>query len=248
MIHRCLVETARGPNVFLASMVESMLANFDKYWSEYNLYLSCAAILDPRFKIKMVEYCLDKLFGGDEAAMRVENVLSTLKSLYNEYKSQSFASPVVAPPPSSGFDLHEFFDDYHSYTLRNTRVQTGKSQLDLYLDEPPLDMNIELDVLEFWHQNVVRYPDLSLMARDLLTIPVSSVASESSFSLGGKILSPNRSSLKSKTVQALISIQDWHHDVYKTPFNIERNCRSCDEAFENEGEDENDEEVDTSLY
>lgn len=127
MIHRCLVETARGPHVFLASMVESMLEKFDKYWLEYNLYLSCAAILDPRFKIKMVEYCLDKLFGGDEAAMRVENVLSTLKSLYNEYKSQSSASPIVAPPPSSGFDLHEFFDDYHSYTPRNTRVQIGKS-------------------------------------------------------------------------------------------------------------------------
>uniref|UniRef100_A0A803M604 HAT C-terminal dimerisation domain-containing protein n=1 Tax=Chenopodium quinoa TaxID=63459 RepID=A0A803M604_CHEQI len=42
------------------------------------------------------------------------------------------------------------------------------------------------------------------MARDLLTIPVSTVASKSAFSIGGKIVSASRSSLKSKTIQALV--------------------------------------------
>uniref|UniRef100_A0A803LA33 HAT C-terminal dimerisation domain-containing protein n=1 Tax=Chenopodium quinoa TaxID=63459 RepID=A0A803LA33_CHEQI len=43
-------------------------------------------------------------------------------------------------------------------------------------------------------------------ARDLLTIPISTVASESAFSIGGKTVSASRSSLKSKTIQALVCL------------------------------------------
>lgn len=39
---------------------------FVKYWSEYNVYISCTTILDPRFKVKFVEYCLMDLFGDDK--------------------------------------------------------------------------------------------------------------------------------------------------------------------------------------
>uniref|UniRef100_A0A3Q7I597 HAT C-terminal dimerisation domain-containing protein n=1 Tax=Solanum lycopersicum TaxID=4081 RepID=A0A3Q7I597_SOLLC len=47
------------------------------------------------------------------------------------------------------------------------------------------------------------------MARDVLSIPVSSVASECSFSTGGRILDSFRSSLTPKLVQALVCLQDW---------------------------------------
>jgi len=57
----------------------------DKHWSEYNLYLSCAIILDPRYKVKFVEYCSSKLFGHDEAIEQLDNVLGTSRSLYDDY-------------------------------------------------------------------------------------------------------------------------------------------------------------------
>ncbi|KAH0678916.1 hypothetical protein KY284_020001 [Solanum tuberosum] len=47
------------------------------------------------------------------------------------------------------------------------------------------------------------------LARDVLTIPMSSVASECAFSTGGRILDPFRSSLTPKCVQCLICVQDW---------------------------------------
>uniref|UniRef100_A0A803MBB6 hAT-like transposase RNase-H fold domain-containing protein n=1 Tax=Chenopodium quinoa TaxID=63459 RepID=A0A803MBB6_CHEQI len=150
MVHRRLLETSKGPHEFLAQMVLPMLENFDKYWSEYNIFLACAAILDPRFELKFVEYCFDKIYGSDEAMCKVEKVLNTLRSLYNEYKSAFSTSPIVAPfTTSSRIEDENFFDDYQSYSSRITRTQTKKSQLESYLEESKLDLNMELYILEY---------------------------------------------------------------------------------------------------
>ena len=63
-----------------------------------------------------------------------------------------------------------------------------KSELELYLDEPRIDRKIDLDILSFWKGNGFRYPNLSFMARDILSIPISTVTSESAFSVGGRVL------------------------------------------------------------
>ncbi|CAN1185619.1 Putative AC9 transposase [Linum perenne] len=47
------------------------------------------------------------------------------------------------------------------------------------------------------------------MARDVLAILISSVASESAFSTGGRVLSNFRSSLTPAIVEALICAEDW---------------------------------------
>ncbi|KAK3199726.1 hypothetical protein Dsin_023141 [Dipteronia sinensis] len=54
-----------------------------------------------------------------------------------------------------------------------------------------------------------RYPILSKIARDVLAIPVSTVASESAFSTGGRTLSSHRSRLHPHTVEALMCTQNW---------------------------------------
>ena len=79
-----------------------------------------------------------------------------------------------------------------------------QSQLDIYLDEGSYVGN-DLDVLEYWKLHKHRFPELAIMACDILSIPITTVASESSFSIGGHILLP-------KTVQVLICTRNWLHD------------------------------------
>ena len=47
------------------------------------------------------------------------------------------------------------------------------------------------------------------MARDLLTVPASTVASESCFSAGGRVVSEKMASLSPSTIEALICLKDW---------------------------------------
>jgi len=53
-----------------------------------------------------------------------------------------------------------------------------KNQLDIYLDEPTLDLDIleRMDALEWWKSNSQRFSDSSIMARDLHSIPITTFA------------------------------------------------------------------------
>lgn len=79
----------------------------------------------------------------------------------------------------------------------------------MYLREPRLVISCKLDVLNYWRENTTRFPILSSMARDVLSIPITTVALESTFSMGGRILNKWRSSLKSKNVDALVTCKNW---------------------------------------
>ena len=57
--------------------------------------------------------------------------------------------------------------------------------------------------------NAPKYPVLAAIAKDVMAIQVSTVASESSFSTRGRIIDNFRSSLTPRSVVALICLQSW---------------------------------------
>ena len=95
-----------------------------------------------------------------------------------------------------------------------------KSELEKYLGDYVEMHRDKFDILNWWRVNAQRFPILSKMARDILAVPVSTVASESAFSTGGRVLDTFRSSLSPKIVQALICTQDWIRKDSK-PISIE---------------------------
>ncbi|KAL8147277.1 hypothetical protein AgCh_004845 [Apium graveolens] len=84
-----------------------------------------------------------------------------------------------------------------------------KTELDRYLEEKRLNMSIDINILEYWNSNQFRFPNLALLARDILSIPISTIASESAFSTRGRILDQYRSCLAHSVVESLICTRDW---------------------------------------
>ena len=76
----------------------------------------------------------------------------------------------------------------------------------------------DLDVLQYWKDMHSRFPNLSIMARDVLSIPITTVASEGAFSIGARVLTKYRSSILPEKVQMLICARNWLHR-----FDIESN-------------------------
>jgi hypothetical protein len=47
------------------------------------------------------------------------------------------------------------------------------------------------------------------MARDILVVPIITVASESSFSAGGRVIDPHRARLSTEIVEMILCGSDW---------------------------------------
>ena len=66
----------------------------------------------------------------------------------------------------------------------------------------------EFDILAYWKTNL-KYPILQAIARDVLAVPVSTVASEAAFSTSGRVLNERRNRLTPKTLESLMCCQSW---------------------------------------
>ncbi|PWA35797.1 zinc finger, BED-type [Artemisia annua] len=72
-------------------MALSMKDKYDKYWDNIdnmNFLLHVALVLDPRNKLRYLEYCLGLIYGmkSNKSEEVLERVVSTLTDLYNHYK------------------------------------------------------------------------------------------------------------------------------------------------------------------
>jgi hypothetical protein len=214
-VKKVISDAAVSTDRYLQDMGHAMLDKFEKYWKECNILLAVASILDPRYKMDLIKFCFPKIYVGSDIERNIESVSSTLKELFETYEGDHRANldaaqkEVASENVDPSNSLMAISTQFHSF-MKATVKRVSKSELLAYLDEPALTDQLEdFDVLAWWKQNSSRYPILSKVAKDILTVPVSTVSSESAFSTGGRVLDNFRSSLRPNVVEALVCTASW---------------------------------------
>ncbi|KAG8372768.1 hypothetical protein BUALT_Bualt12G0101200 [Buddleja alternifolia] len=214
-----------SPNWMIQSMSDKMLRKFDKYWKTCHVMMGVAAVLDPRYKMILVEYYFQQIY-GETSQSKIDEIRHNCYKLLSDYQSRAatmrsdssssssrgslgsmMRGGVFDVTNASTFDSLEGYDQF--VASRFTTPASLTSELDVYLEESVLPRTQNFDVLSWWKVNGLKYPILQTMARDILAIPVSTVASESAFSTSGRLISPHRSRLHPSTVEALMCSRSW---------------------------------------
>ncbi|XLS86818.1 hypothetical protein HN51_036984 [Arachis hypogaea] len=181
-------------------MACSMKNKYHKYWGpvdKFNPLLLVAVVLDPRYKLDYLCWCLEDVYDKEVSTSMTGFVKLSLETLYKFYEKEVVDDKGRKDGGSSSRDV---LDD-------NTKVSTGAkgvfenrvnmwkkqkrdkanvdSKLDVerYLAEDTVEAE-NFDILAWWKVNASKYRILSLIAPDVLGISVSTVASESCFSTG----------------------------------------------------------------
>ena len=165
--------------------------------------------------MEVLDYVLDDIFreGVEEKS---KFVVDSAIALFNEYKAKY---ETINQEGTSGQSTNEgssvasipAISSARAWYIKRRRTLTEEiqSELERYLSEAIECESPNFDILHYWKINSEMFTILSKMARDVLAIPISTVASESAFSTDGRVLDPLRYSLTPKIVQCLIYTADW---------------------------------------
>ncbi|KAJ3684541.1 hypothetical protein LUZ61_013705 [Rhynchospora tenuis] len=219
-----ICEAYGSSDPFLIEMSKPMFQKFEKYWGEVGVLMAVASVFDPRFKLASVRYTYKELYPANEVAGRIEEVINHLRALHEKYtkavvNSKAVTSTLSMEDTSTSTEpCSTAMSKILAFMKETSEENRSKSDLEVYLEEPPYvhEGGGPFDVLLWWCQNCSKFPILSKLAKDVLCIPVTTVASESAFSAGGRVLDDYRSSLSKDMVELLVCGGDWLRAVSKS--------------------------------
>jgi hypothetical protein len=190
-----------------------------------NLLNFIVGCLDPRYKLSLyTKIIVEEIFGKERGQIVSEVIYYCLHELFEEYMKMyslgedktNVSDPITSKEGKGrGGKLKETVAKKMRLGKGIGSSNNTKSELDKYLSE------MKLDLLVWWKASEQRFPILARMARDVLAIPISIVASESAFSTSGRILDDFHSSLTPFMLEALECAQDWLR--WSIPIDIEEN-------------------------
>ncbi|KAL0287491.1 UNVERIFIED_CONTAM: putative AC transposase [Sesamum angustifolium] len=120
-----------------------------------------------------------------------EKIEDTLHLLYKQYahsslehtsKDQDSIQDNIFMQLDGEDDPNELLESQFPKHLEEEQCAESKSEVTRYLFDGCENLSKDFDVLKCWKSNSSKYLILSKIAKDVLAIPVSTIASESAFS------------------------------------------------------------------
>ncbi|KAK9684418.1 hypothetical protein RND81_10G208700 [Saponaria officinalis] len=193
---------------WLKNSAEEMAIKCSNYHDEvFNIFTFMTAVLDPRIKGELIP----------ESLNAETNLKEARSHFLRNYCTGNFSSMSNVYGPGDGEEgASVSFAEEIARKKRKATVSVATDELTQYLSEPPAP--IPTDVLEWWKVNSARYPRLSLMARDFLSVQATSVPPEELFCSKGGEIDRQRFGLSCSTAQALLCVKSWVEAGFKLKY------------------------------
>ncbi|MGI8582739.1 MAG: hAT transposon family protein [Chitinophagaceae bacterium] len=169
----------------LKGYADLMKTKFLKYFSNVNDDYAIAMFLDPRIK--------DKKFTDHDKLLFLEK----FKKIYLLYENKHSTTVIK--------NLNNKCNLYDSFFPRTN--DSNSNEIFTYLYVPLISK--DSDILQFWNNNKEQYTILSIMARDYLCIPATSVNCEEMFSAASDVVTKKRNQLSPKIIKEIMCLQSW---------------------------------------
>ena len=253
MLHHIL-RIARQLNAYesdelMRNAVVPMKTKFLKYWRQIPILYSFAFILDPRAKMRGFHKVLMRLAGltGTNYSSLPQSVRMKLTQTFQLYEAKFGAVRLATehqPSRTSG-KAAEAWDDIYGDDIPGSSVSVGttasisQSELTSYLDSDTVtQFGPDFSILSWWHDHKNTYPILSRLAKDVMTVPASTISSESTFSLAGRVIEERRRRLTCDMVEILSCIKDWELADSHMQHNVEKDTDELEALYQQEDESE----------
>ncbi|WVZ79811.1 hypothetical protein U9M48_027346, partial [Paspalum notatum var. saurae] len=165
-------------------------------------------------------YCLSmgvshRKFGVD-VDVRWNSTYLMLKHLVPHRSTFSVFIQIQYPLSDDGSPLPT---NDHWYVAKKATA-SAISELSSYLDSDTINQfDDSFNILSWWHQHKITFPILSILAKNVLIIPASTVSSESTFSLVGRVIEERRHKLTSDMVE--LAGKHLQHNLEKETTDLE---------------------------
>ncbi|KAG8363067.1 hypothetical protein BUALT_BualtUnG0007600 [Buddleja alternifolia] len=83
-----LDEWVKSPNWIVQDMAKKMLEKYDKYWETCHVMMGVAAVLDPRYKMILVEFSFRKIY-GEQSQTKIDEIRHNCYELLSDYQSRA---------------------------------------------------------------------------------------------------------------------------------------------------------------
>lgn len=210
-IKEALSKWIASPDLATKQMASLMFSKFEDYWNSVHVVLAIATVLDPRYKLKLVQYFFIVIYGSN-SWLEVERIRKCCSDLFEEYRARfGFVSESTKTPPLE-IEESSHLAQYDLFVRRNKPNNVSRStlsELERYLEDPVMPRDEDFDALMWWKNNGTKFPILKAMARDFLSIPISVATSDNAFRFDGRVVPSSRSGLDVDTVETLMCSHNW---------------------------------------
>ncbi|KAL2906614.1 putative AC transposase [Bienertia sinuspersici] len=213
-----------NPGVAVKRLLDNMKVKWCAYFTEFPPIYAIAAILDPGVKLEgltnLLTFYYQQLDVQFDVPYYVNNCKRILERLCEEYGAVIQPQPVGSSMDASRFGilgpvLKKSRPDGSGSSSSSSSSSSSNIGVGEYLTYQ-FETEENFHIIEWWKNHSSKFPVLARIAKDILAIPASTIAFESAFSAGRRVLDEKRSRLSSESIEMCVCKKDWDQAEKRT--------------------------------